>query len=62
MTKEIILAAVQALPEPIALRELDLLIEKLVFIAKVEEGFAAIEQGESKSHEEVLKLVQTWQK
>lgn len=62
MTKETILAAVQALPEPIALRELDSLIEKLVFIAKVEEGFAAIEQGESKSHEEVLKLVQTWQK
>ena len=62
MTKETILAAVQALPEPIALRELDLLLEKLVFIAKVEEGFAAIEKGESKSHEEVLKLVQTWQK
>ncbi len=62
MTKETILAAVQAMPEPIALSELDSLMEKLVFIAKVEEGFAAIEQGESKSHEEVLKLVRTWQK
>lgn len=62
MTKETILAAVQAMPEPIALTDLDALLEKLVFIAKVEEGFAAIDRGESKSHEEVLKLVQTWQK
>lgn len=62
MTKETILAAVQAMPEPIALTDLDALLEKLVFIAKVEEGFSAIDQGESKSHEEVLKLVQTWQK
>lgn len=57
MTKETILAAVQALPEPIALSELDSLMEKLVFIAKVEQGFTAIDQGESKSHEEVLQLV-----
>ena len=50
------------MPEPIALTDLDALLEKLVFIAKVEEGFVAIDRGESKSHEEVLKLVQKWQK
>ena len=60
MTKETILATVQAMPEPIALRELDSLMQKLLFIAKVEEGFRAIDQGESKLHEEVERRVQSW--
>ncbi|MDJ0367951.1 hypothetical protein QMK33_22650 [Hymenobacter sp. H14-R3] len=59
MTKETILAAVNALPDHVTLDEL---IERLIFIEKIEEGFAAIEHGESQTHEEVVKLVQSWQK
>ena len=59
MTKETILAAVNALPDQVTLDEL---MERLIFIEKVEEGFAAINLGESKTNEEVLKLVQSWQK
>ncbi len=59
MTKETILAAVNALPDQVTLDEL---IERFIFIEKVEEGFAAINHGESKTHEEVIKLVQSWQK
>ena len=59
MSKETVLAAVNALPEEIEVNEL---IERLIFIEKVEEGFAAIERGDCKTHEEVKQIVQSWQK
>jgi len=57
MTKETILAAVQALPEPIDFNEL---LERLIFIEKVEEGLRQSEAGETISQEEVERRVQSW--
>ncbi len=59
MTKETILAAVQALPEPIDFNEL---LERLIFIEKVEEGLRQSEAGETISQEEVERRVQSWRK
>lgn len=56
MTKETILAAVQALPEPINLNDL---IERLIFMEKVEEGLRQSKAGETISHEEVKRRVKT---
>lgn len=59
MKKQTILTAINALPEEI---ELDELIERLIFVAKVEEGLRQSDAGETVSHEEVKKLVKTWGK
>ncbi len=59
MTKETILAAVQAMPEPIEFNEL---MERLIFIEKVEEGLRQSEAGETISQEEVERRVQLWRR
>ncbi|MBC8081777.1 MAG: hypothetical protein H7Z21_01075 [Hymenobacter sp.] len=59
MNKQTVLAAVNALPEEIDLEEL---IERLIFIAKVEEGLRQSENGETVSQEEVKRLARTWGK
>ena len=59
MTKEEVIEAMNTLPEKF---DLDALVERLIYVEKVEEGFAAIERGESKTHEEVKKLVKLWRK
>ncbi len=59
MNKDKILATLAELPNEI---ELDLLLEKLVFIEKVEKGLAQIEKGKTQSHQEVKDLVQKWSK
>ena len=59
MTKEEVIEAMNTLPEKF---DLDALVERLIYVEKVEEGFAAIERGESKTHEEVKKIVQSWRK
>lgn len=40
--------------------DLELLIEKLVFIEKVEEGLRQAETGNTVSHEKVKELVKKW--
>lgn len=57
MTKETILAAVQAMPEPIDFNEL---LERLIFIEKVEKGLRQSEAGETVSHKEVKRRARTW--
>lgn len=57
MTKETILAAVQALPEQISLDEL---IERLILIKKIEKGREQSHLGQVVSHEEVKRRVRTW--
>ena len=57
MTKETILAAVQALPEQISLNEL---IERLILIEKIEKGREQSRLGQTISQEEVKQLVKTW--
>jgi hypothetical protein len=59
MTKEEVIEAMNALPENF---DLDALGERLIYVEKVEEGFAAIERGEFKTHEEVEVLVKSWRK
>ncbi len=57
MTKETILAAVQALPEQISLNEL---IERLILVEKIEKGREQSRLGQTVSQEEVKQLVKTW--
>ena len=57
MTKETILAAVQAMPEPIEFNEL---MERLILIEKIEQGREQSRLGQTVSHEEVKQRVKTW--
>lgn len=59
MTRETVNQAISSLPQNF---DLDALVERLIFIEKVEEGFAAAERGETKTHEEVKELVKSWRK
>ena len=59
MTKEAVVKALNTLPENF---NINTLMEKLIFIEKVEEGFVAIERGEFKTHEEVKEIVKSWRK
>lgn len=62
MSKETILAAINALPEDIKASELEETLERLVFMAKVEEGVRQSEKDQTISQEALLQLVQTWEK
>ena len=53
MTKEKVVEAVQGLPQ----FNLEELIDRLVFIEKVEKGLQQLNRGETKTHEEVKKIV-----
>ena len=50
LTRDRMLEVIRELPEDAAV---DDAIEKLVFLAKVEEGLAQLDRGEGISHEEV---------
>ncbi|AWM32433.1 hypothetical protein [Hymenobacter nivis] len=62
MSRETILAAINALPADVNASELEETLERLVFMAKVEEGIRQSEQDETISQEALLKLVQTREK
>lgn len=57
MTKQVVLTVLKTLPEEF---DLDTLFERLVFVEKVEEGFAQLDRGECKTHEEVQEIVKSW--
>lgn len=59
MNKETILAALNELPAQVTLDEV---IERLVFIEKVEEGLRQSNAGHTISQEEVKKLAKSWSK
>jgi hypothetical protein len=59
MRKDKVLETVNALPSEFELEEL---IERLIFIEKVEKGFKQLDNDEARKHEEVKQLVKTWQK
>jgi len=59
MTKEKVIDSIKELPEQF---ELDVLLEKLLFIEKVEKGLEQAKNGEVVSHEEVKKMVDKWRK
>ncbi len=57
MKKEQVIETVSELPQEF---ELDVLLEKLVFIEKVEKGLKQIKEGKTKTHEEVKEIVKGW--
>ncbi len=42
--------------------ELEILMEKLIFIEKIENGLKQIKEGKTKTHEEVKEIIEKWQK
>ena len=59
MNKETILAALSELPAQVTLDEV---VDRLIFIEKVEEGLAQLDRDEFKTQEEVEQLVKSWRK
>ncbi len=59
MTKDSAVTAIKEMPQEF---ELDDLIEKLIFIEKVEEGLKQIDEGKKIPLDEVRKIVREWRK
>lgn len=59
MTKEKVLEAIKDMPKDF---ELDELIDKLIFIDKVEEGIKQVADGQGVSHEDVKKIISEWRR
>jgi len=59
MKREKVIEALNELPKEF---ELDVLLEKLVFVEKVNEGLSQIKKGETLTHDKVRETVLKWQK
>lgn len=59
MTKEKVLEAIKDMPKDF---QLDELIDKLIFIEKVEEGIKQVSEGQGVPHEEVKKIISEWRR
>ncbi|MCB0698090.1 MAG: hypothetical protein KDC07_12045 [Chitinophagaceae bacterium] len=59
MTKEKVLDVIKDMPKDF---QLDELIERLMFIEKVEEGIRQVNEGQAVSHEDVKKIVSEWRR
>jgi len=59
MNREKAIEAVKELPQEFNLEEL---MEKLVFVEKVEQGLKQLEEGKTVPHEQVKNRVKEWQK
>ncbi len=59
MTKDAATAAIKEMPQEF---DVDELIEKLIFIEKVEEGLKQIDEGKKVPLDEVEKIVKGWRK
>ncbi len=57
MKKEYVIEALKTLPQDF---ELEKLLEKLVFMEKVEEGLLQLEQGNTIPHEKVEEIIKKW--
>ncbi|MCR5889604.1 hypothetical protein LRS06_17860 [Hymenobacter sp. J193] len=57
MTKELLQATLDQLPDTFELEEL---IERLLLIEKIEKGREQSRRGQTVSHEEAKQLVKTW--
>ena len=57
MKKESVIEAMKELPQDF---ELENLLEKLVFMEKVENGLLQLKQGNTISHDEVKKITKEW--
>jgi hypothetical protein len=59
MKREKVLEALKKLPKEF---ELDLLLEKLVFVEKINEGLTHIKKGKTLTHDKVKETILKWQK
>lgn len=59
MNKDKVIATVNDMPSDF---DLDMLVEKLIFIEKVEKGIKQADSGDLTSHSDVKQLVKTWSK
>jgi predicted transcriptional regulator len=59
MKKSTAISAIEELPKEF---ELDILLERLVVIEKIDKGLADLKSGKIVSHESVKKLAKKWQK
>jgi predicted transcriptional regulator len=59
LTKEKLLASINAMPEE-KFDDIDVLLERIVFLDKIERGEKDIEEGNVISHEEVGNIIQSW--
>jgi hypothetical protein len=57
MEKKKALEAIQEMPENF---DLEILIERLIFIEKVEKGLEQVKEGKVISHEQLKTLTQQW--
>jgi predicted transcriptional regulator len=59
MNKETAITAISEMPQGF---DLDLLMEKLVFIEKVEKGLEQLKNGQTLTHQQVIEKIKEWQK
>ena len=59
MNKEKLIATISDMPQDF---ELETLMEKLIFIEKVEKGLEQLNSGNTITHEQVRQKVKQWQK
>mgnify|MGYP001362367897 CR=1 FL=1 len=57
MKKEYVIEAMKKLPQEF---DLDELLEKLVFMEKVERGLTQLDKGETIPHEKVNEMIKKW--
>ena len=57
MKKELVLEAIKELPQDF---DLEKLLERLVFMEKVEKGLLQLEQGDTIPHEQVKDIISQW--
>jgi len=59
MNKEKLIATINEMPQDF---DLEVLMEKLIFIEKVEKGLEQLESGNTITHEQVKQRVKQWSK
>ncbi|MEO5501389.1 MAG: hypothetical protein ABIR31_08095 [Ginsengibacter sp.] len=57
MKRDKVIDTIKELPEEF---ELEALIERLVFVEKVEQGLAQVKMGKTVSHDKVKELIKKW--
>lgn len=57
MKKETVIEAIKKLPQDF---ELEILLEKLIFMEKVENGLLQLDQKNTIPHDEVIKITKQW--
>ncbi len=57
MRREKALEAVKELPQEF---DVDILMEKLVFVEKVEQGLKQLDSGKTTSHDKVKEMIKKW--